>query len=125
MAIAQNQALQIASSVGGFAENSSLSYSTQQIPTAAITLRVPAQFFGMVLQRVESLGKVTSNNVTGQDVTAQVADTDARVKELGAEEDDYVTMLPAQGPSARSLRSRTDSARCARIWTASNRKKTR
>lgn len=93
VAIAQNQAAQIAASVGGFAENSSLSYSTQQIPTAAITLRVPAQFFGNVLQRVESLGKVTSNNVTGEDVTAQVADTDARVKELGAEEDDYVTML--------------------------------
>ncbi len=90
---AQSQAARIAASFNGFTENSSLSYNEESTPTASITLRVPASMFGLALQQVEALGKVKSNNVTGQDVTAQTSDTDARLKELGAEEDDYVTML--------------------------------
>jgi len=90
---AQTGATQIATSLGGFEENSSLNYSEDSIPHASLTIRVPAHLFGQALQRIEALGKVKSNNVTGQDVTAQYADTDARLKELNAEAADYVTML--------------------------------
>lgn len=78
---------------GGFVQNSSLDYDAQSQPTVRLSLRIPAPRFAAVAATIMGYGKVTSSHVTGEDVTAQSADVNARLQELGAEEDVYVGML--------------------------------
>lgn len=51
-------------------------------PSASATLRIPAASYQAVLAQVERLGRVTSETSTGQDVTAQYVDLQARINAL-------------------------------------------
>jgi hypothetical protein len=46
---------------------------------ADLTIRVPADSFSAVSERIESLGTVTSRSISRSDVTIQVVDVDARI----------------------------------------------
>lgn len=46
---------------------------------ADLTIRVPADSFAAVSERIESLGTVTSRSISRSDVTIQVVDVDARI----------------------------------------------
>ncbi len=92
---AQSSAIRIVTGFGGFIASSNLSGSKDSLPTATVTLRVPVRSFDNALESLRKLGDVVSDTSNTDDVTAQVADTDARLKVMRAEEDSYVTMLRA------------------------------
>ncbi len=92
---AQSSAIRIVTGFGGFIASSNLTGSKDSLPTATVTLRVPVRSFDNALESLRKLGDVVSDTSNTDDVTAQVADTDARLKVMRAEEDSYVTMLRA------------------------------
>ena len=63
---------------GGYVEQK----SDQGEESASVTLRVPANVFKAAVGSFESLGKVTFRNLTGEDVTEQYVDVDAKLKNL-------------------------------------------
>lgn len=89
----QSEAQTLAKRLGGFVSQSSASGAGEEIPTAMIVMRVPEKHFETALAGLRKLGEKVSESVDGQDVTAEVADTTARLKVMRAEEDSYVTML--------------------------------
>jgi hypothetical protein len=90
---AQESATLIATTVGGYIEASSLDTSKESDPTAHVTLRVPEKQFNEALRRLRALGSVQGENITGQDVTSQVADVEARLRTMRIEEEQYRTLL--------------------------------
>lgn len=79
----------------GYIESNSRSSDEYSLPIANLTIRVPEKSFDDALSRLRSLGNVASESSNSEDVTAQVADTEARLKVKRAEEESYVTMLRA------------------------------
>ena len=79
---------------GGYVESSNLT-NDEQDPQASMTVRVPANRFEETMAYLRNLGKVISDGTSGQDVTAQIADTTARIRVMKAEEDQLVTLLSA------------------------------
>ncbi|HXF83004.1 MAG TPA: DUF4349 domain-containing protein, partial [bacterium] len=66
---------------GGFVAASSTSRA-DRTPQGAFTVRVPAARFSAVLLEVERLGTVESRRVSGQDVTEEFVDLQARLRNL-------------------------------------------
>lgn len=100
-------------SLGGYVESSSSASDENNVPQAQMTLRVPEPKFDQAMTRLRSLGVVKSESVTGQDVTAQVADVEARVKVLRTSEQSYIAMLAKarKVDDALSIRDRLDDVR--------------
>lgn len=69
----------IATSVGGFTSSADGGGSTM-----TISLRVPADQYDAVLDRLGALGEVTNRTETSQDVTAEVVDVNSRVASMTA-----------------------------------------
>ena len=70
-----------ATAVGGYVEQ------TEQSATgASMTIRVPAARYAEVLDGIEHLGRVTNRSERGDDVTANVTDLEARIRNLRAQE---------------------------------------
>lgn len=92
---ATQTATQIVKGLGGYVETSNSSSTDKTRPTATITLRVPVKNFDTLLNKVRALGEVLEDNSSSEDVTATVADVNARLKVMKAEEDSYITMLRA------------------------------
>lgn len=103
----------LAKSLGGYVESSSSASDENNVPQAQMTLRVPEPKFDQAMTRLRSLGVVKSESVTGQDVTAQVADVEARVKVLRTSEQSYLVMLAKarKVDDALSIRDRLDDVR--------------
>lgn len=89
------RASQIAEGLGGFVTDSSASDAQNVLATGSATLRVPVKQFSTALARLKELGEVQAESSNSEDVTTQVADVNARLKVLRAEEESYVTMLRA------------------------------
>ncbi len=78
---ASRRLLAIAEGAGGFVADSS--YAEEDgIPRGTFVLRVPAGRFGDVVRQVEALGTVQRRQVSGQDVTEEFIDVEARVRNL-------------------------------------------
>lgn len=81
-----------AEEMGGYVESSQL--STQGAPSATLTIRVPA---GKLEEAKAGLRKlavhVDSEKTDAQDVTKQYVDMDARLRNLRAEEAQYLTIM--------------------------------
>lgn len=90
---AMARATTLAQSLGGYVENSAVSYLEGNLPVTNVTMRVPEKRFDFAMEQLRSLGEVKGESVNGQDVTAQVVDLEARVKALKVEEDQYLTIL--------------------------------
>ncbi len=58
-----------------------------------LTVRVPADRFDAVRRTLAGLGTIESEQIRGEDVTAQIVDFDARLKSLQAEEDALRTLV--------------------------------
>lgn len=69
----------ISAASGEFIENTSLT-GDGTTAQANLTLRVTASRLGEVLNQLRDLGKVQSENTTGEDVTSQVVDLEARLR---------------------------------------------
>jgi hypothetical protein len=76
---ALNQVTLLSSQYGGYVV-SSRSWYVEDYPHAAYNFAVPVERFEEVLGRVRSLGKVLDEQTSGQDVTDQYVDLEARIR---------------------------------------------
>ncbi len=84
--------LAIAEGAGGFVADSS--YSDEDgTPRGTFVLRVPAARFSDVVRQVEQLGTVQRRQITGQDVTEEFIDLEARVRNLERQEARLLTFM--------------------------------
>ncbi len=84
----------IAESVAGYVSDSTLYEVTPGVKAGAITIRVPADKFDQTINRVKDLAvKVESENINANDVTEQFIDLEARLKNLEAQEAQYLDIL--------------------------------
>ncbi|HUP85351.1 MAG TPA: DUF4349 domain-containing protein [Acidimicrobiales bacterium] len=79
----------IAAAHGGFVSSSTSSQGGGENRPAAgsVVLRVPAEHFDVVRQELVGLGKLRSEQIKGDDVSAQLTDLDARLRNLRAQEE--------------------------------------
>jgi Domain of unknown function (DUF4349) len=77
-------ALQVAGRYGGYVESSSTSGT--RIHSGSITIRVPSTAFDRAMADLTGLGTVRSRSVSGQDVTNQYVDLNARLRTWEAQE---------------------------------------
>lgn len=90
---AEAEVTKIVRQFGGFIEQSSSNGLSTPYPTYTITTRVPVDRFDEAIAKYGELGIVTSKELSGEDVTDQVVDLDARMKTLVAQEETYRTIL--------------------------------
>ncbi|NLG51690.1 MAG: DUF4349 domain-containing protein [Chloroflexi bacterium] len=90
-AVAELQAL--TASYQGYISESRRWYSGEQ-PYASLTLRIPAGSLSESLDRIRQLAiKVESENSSGEDVTEEYMDLDARLRNLEATETELLALL--------------------------------
>jgi Domain of unknown function (DUF4349) len=77
-------AMQVAGRYGGYVESSSTSGT--RIHSGSITIRVPSTAFDRAMADLTGLGTVRSRSVSGQDVTNQYVDLNARLRTWEAQE---------------------------------------
>jgi hypothetical protein len=87
------KAAELATSLGGFVVSSN-QRDDGTSPTAMVTIRVPAARLDDALAQLKGLAvRVRNEQVTGQDVTEEFVDTDARLRNLRATEARYLELL--------------------------------
>ena len=92
-AAASEQIRLMAESMGGYLETAQIG-GTREAPTADITIRVPAAHFEDVKAGIRKLAaRVESEKTDAQDVTRQYVDMEARLRNLRAEEAQYLTIM--------------------------------
>jgi Domain of unknown function (DUF4349) len=90
---AAEQVRQLASRLGGFLVTSEVS-GDADAASASVTIRVPAPRFEEARAAIRKLGlRVESERVEAQDVTRQYVDQEAHLRNLRAEEQQYLTIL--------------------------------
>ena len=83
--------MRIAEAAGGFVANTTIAHQTPSYGT--VELRIPAAQFAQVLETAERVGKVTERNVSGQDVTEEFVDLQARIRNLERHEHQLLTFM--------------------------------
>jgi hypothetical protein len=78
---------------GGFVVSSESSDLNEASATISLKIRIPVADFDSAMLTFESLGRRLSKKVSGEDVTAQLVDLDARLKIMRAQEDSFRNML--------------------------------
>jgi Domain of unknown function (DUF4349) len=87
------QIRQLATRLGGFLVTSEVS-GDPHLPSASLTIRVPAAQFEQARAEIRKLGlHVESERVEAQDVTRQYVDQQAHLRNLRAEEQQYLLIL--------------------------------
>lgn len=81
---AVSEATRIAERYGGYVVSTTV--DDQQQGSGAATLRLPADKFGPALSAVKDLGEVRQEQITGEDVTQEFIDLEARIRNLRAQE---------------------------------------
>jgi hypothetical protein len=84
---AEAKARALVEEMGGFVESSTSENLTGQRPVVFMQLRVPANRFDEAIDRLAKLGTPLRRNVQGEDVTMQLVDLEARLKNLRAQEE--------------------------------------
>lgn len=90
---AWNRALNVASRYGGFVTNSSTQQTDNRISSGSFTLRVPAPKLDAALKDLRELGTLKALTTSGNDISAQIVDLDARIRALQAEQAQLVELL--------------------------------
>ncbi len=82
----------LTTSLGGYIESSDI--NTQDAPSATLIIRVPAAKLDQAKTQLRNLAvRVDSEKTQAQDVTRQYVDMDARLRNLRAEEAQYLTII--------------------------------
>jgi Domain of unknown function (DUF4349) len=95
------QATQLPGSVGGFVQSSQVSGGApiddkrNEPRFAVVVMRVPSVRFDDVRGRLGGLGKLTSENISGEEVSAQLVDMQARMTSLLLQEEAYKKLFNA------------------------------
>lgn len=85
---AAQEAERLAESFGGFVQSSKVSDGQ-----AVFTLRVPAADFSRLLREARELGEVRSETVTGEDVSEEFVDLEARLRHWRAQEAVFLDLM--------------------------------
>lgn len=88
-----DQASALAEELGGFVTNSSVEGSSNRPASGTITIRIPSDAHGTALKRLKAMGKVTSENQNGQDVSKEFVDLEARLRHAKAQEAFYLKLM--------------------------------
>jgi hypothetical protein len=84
----------IVDSYGGFVVNSTASQgSDKRLVEGSLDLRIPAESYDEALSRLRQLGKVESLEESGQDVSQEFVDLNARIRQLRAVEAQLLELL--------------------------------
>jgi len=90
---AAEQIRRMAESMGGYLEAAQIG-GTKEAPTAALTIRIPATRFEDAKAGIRKLAaRVESEKTDAQDVTRQYVDMEARLRNLRAEEAQYLAIM--------------------------------
>lgn len=84
---------QLAAQLGGYIGNSSMSGGREQVKSATLELKIPAQRFDQAINGLGTLGKVESVNSTAEDVGEEYVDITARVSNGHRLEDRLIALL--------------------------------
>lgn len=84
---------QLAAQLGGYIGNASMSGGREQVKSATLELKIPAQRFDQAINGLGTLGKVESVNSTAEDIGEEYADITARVNNAHRLEDRLIALL--------------------------------
>ena len=84
---------QLATQLGGYVANSSMVGGRDQVPTATLELKIPAQRFDQALNGLGTIGKVEAVNATAEDVGEEFVDITARVSNARRLEERLIELL--------------------------------
>lgn len=84
---------QLAAQLGGYIANSSMSGGRDQVRSATLELKIPAQRFDQAINGLNTLGKVEAVNSTAEDVGEEYVDITARVTNAHRLEDRLIELL--------------------------------
>jgi hypothetical protein len=70
---------QLAASLGGYIANTTLHGGQDQVPSATVELKLPAERFDQAITGLEPVGDVESVSVEAQDVGEELVDLEARI----------------------------------------------
>ena len=97
------RAQQVAATAGGTVLSSQV-YSGNDSVTADLVLSVPSEEFETVLDELRSLGqKVTTDSISGQDVTEEYVDLQSRERNLEATEESLLRLYDRAGTVEEAL----------------------
>jgi len=82
----------VAAANGGFVSSSSTA-STDDARSGDLTVRVPSDRFDSVRSALAGLGTVEGQSIRGEDVSGQLVDYDARLRNLQSQEDALRTLV--------------------------------
>lgn len=89
-----NDVQSLASAKGGYVEESSTNGEGQSDSNASMKIRIPAAHLDESLNEIKKLAvRTVRESVQAQDVTRQYVDTEARLRTMRAEEQQYLTIL--------------------------------
>ncbi|MBS1724461.1 MAG: DUF4349 domain-containing protein [Armatimonadetes bacterium] len=89
--------------LGGYVSESHSSNLNATSPSVTMVLRVPVQTFDSTLLRIEAMGTRMEKSISGEDVTAQLVDFDARLKIMQAQEESFRNILKNSSRTSDSL----------------------
>jgi len=92
----------IAARHGGFVASSRT--SGHKLLSGTIVLRIPVGQFEVALGELKALGKVTGEQISGQEVTAQFVDLQARLRNWEAQEDVLLRLMAKSTSIEESLK---------------------
>ena len=78
---------------GGYVETTQSTNLDKTNPRLIMTVRVPVAKFDQALEEFEGIGVRQDKTISGEDVTAHLADLDARIKNMKAQEETYRQIL--------------------------------
>lgn len=107
---ATRRLLIIAESADGFIANSSYG-ETGGVPQGSFTLRVPTSRFATVVDAVEQVGTVLRRGISGQDVTEEFVDLQARVRNFERHEQRLLSFMDRAGKVSELLAIEQELAR--------------
>jgi Domain of unknown function (DUF4349) len=84
---------QLAAQLGGYIGNSSVVGGHDQVKSATLELKIPAQRFDQAVNGLGNIGKVESVNATAEDVGEEFVDITARVNNAHRLEDRLIALL--------------------------------
>lgn len=83
----------VAEQFGGFVTNSQVSETDGELSSGSLTIRVPSDRFEQAVARLKALGEVKGEDRSGQDVSKQFVDLEARLRQAKTEEGFYLRLM--------------------------------
>ena len=90
---AKEKLLRLVEQAGGYVAQASTAETPNQPRSASLTVRVPADKLSSVLQQIRGLGRVRQDQLSTEEVTEQVVDLEARIKNARTTEQRLIAVL--------------------------------